>query len=233
MSDHSQFVENLMVQGRKVVEVLKADTEIGKYIDPSLPVPKPFVGTGDIRLVILGQDPTVDEMSTRQAITTVLMLDKKGSNLHQFITDICTSLHISLDKNAYATNVCKNFFTEPPKNVAATDLIGLSWPKWRPLLVEELARFPKAAILTLGKPILRVLVRDSAVKDLKHYWGHVGDKAMARHGEYRLVEVQHSRLGRPFFPFPHITNIRATELYRTHRDNYLSFVRKEIVGGMA
>ena len=233
MSDQFQFTENLMKQSRDVVEVLKADAVIGNYIDDTLPVPRPFVGTGDIRLVIFGQDPTVDEMSTRLKITTVLMLDQKGSNLHRFLAGICTGLGISLDENVYATNVCKNFFTAPPKNVTATDLIGLSWPNWRPLLVEELARFPMAAILTLGKPILQVLVRDPAVKDLKHYWGHVGSKAVKEHGEYRLVEIQHSTLGRPFFPFPHITNIRATELYRTHRDNYLSFVRKSLVGGMA
>ena len=233
MSDRSQFIEDLMKQSRDVVEVLMADAVIGKYIDDTIPVPRPFVGTGDIRLVILGQDPTVNELSTRQAITTVLMLDQKGSNLHRFLTGICTGLGISLDQNVYATNVCKNFFTEPPKNVMTTDLIGLSWHYWRPLVVAELDRFPKAAILTLGNPILHVTVREPAVKDLKHYWGHVGGKVMKEHGEYRLVEEQHSTLGRPFFPFPHITNISATELYRTHRNDYLSFVREHLVGGMA
>lgn len=232
MSDHSHFIEHLLLRSRDVVEMLKADAVIGKYIDDTLSVPRPFVGTGDIRLVILGQDPTVEDMTTRQEITTVLMLDQKGSNLYQFLTGICTELGISLDENVYATNVCKNFFTAPPMKVEAK-LIGLSWPKWRPLLIEELARFPKAAIITLGKPILEVLVIDPAVKDLKHYWGHVGHNAVAGHGEYQLVEVQHSTLGRPFFPLPHITSFRTKPLYRTHRDNYLSFVRKTVVGGMA
>jgi uracil-DNA glycosylase len=231
MSDHSQFIENLITQSLDVVKVLKADTMIGKYIDDTLPIPRPFVGTGEIRLVILGQDPTVKAVTTRKKIATVLMLDQTESNLRKFLTGICTCLEILLDENVYATNVSKNFFTAPPKKLT-TDVIGLSWPKWRPLLVEELARFPNAAILTLGKPILQVLVRDPAVKDLKHYWGYVGSKAKKEHGEYRLVEVQHSTVDRPFFPFPHITNISTTELYRTHRDNYLSFVRNGLVGGM-
>lgn len=223
MSDHSQFIENLMTQSLDVVKVLKADAVIGKHIDDTLPVPRPFMGTGDIRLVILGQDPTVKAVATRKKIATVLMLDQTASKLREFLTGICTVLGMSLDDNVYATNVCKNFFTAPPKKLT-TDVIDLSWPKWRPLLVEELARFPNAAILTLGKPILKVLVRDPAVKDLKHYWGH---------GEYQLVEAQHSTLGRRFFPFPHITSFRTKPLYRTHRDNYLSFVRETVVGGMA
>lgn len=232
MSDHSQFIENLMTQSLDVVKVLKADAVIGKYIDDTLPVPRPFVGTGDIRLVILGQDPTVEAVRTRKKIATVLMLDQTESKLRDFLTGICTFLGISLNENVYATNVCKNFFTAPPTTITE-DVIDLSWPKWRPLLVEELARFPNAAILTLGKPILKVLVRDSAVKDLKHYWGHVGQNAVAGHGEYQFVEAQHSTLGRPFFPFPHITSFRTKPLYRTHRDNYLSFVRETVVGGMA
>jgi uracil-DNA glycosylase len=231
MSDDSQFIENLMMQSLDVVKVLKADAVIGKYIDDTLPVPRPFGGTGDIRLVILGQDPTVKAAATRKKIATVLMLDQTESKLREFLTGICTCLGISLGENVYATNVCKNFFTAPPKKLT-TDVIGLSWPKWRLLLVEELARFPNAAILTLGKPILQVLVRDPAVKDLKHYWGYVGSKAKKEHGEYRLVEVQHSTVDRPFFPFPHVTNISATKLYRTNREDYLSFVRNSLVGGV-
>lgn len=224
MSDHSQFIENLMTQSLDVVKVLKADAVIGKYIDYSLRLPRPFVGTGEIRLVILGQDPTVEGMNTRQAINTVLMLDQKGSNLHQFLTSICTELGISLDENVYATNICKNFFTEPPNNVTTTDLISLSWSNWRPLLVEELARFPDAKIVTLGNPVLKVLVKEPKEQDLKRYWGHKNNWKKSGRNQFRCVDEQHSTVGRQFFPLPHIETVKELELYSTHFVEYLSFV---------
>ena len=228
MSDHSKFVDDLMERSVAVVEGLRADEVIGRFIDDSLPLPGPFVGTGPIRLVILGQDPTVELLESRKRVSTVLMLNEKGRNLYPFVERICRGLGVSLEENLYATNICKNFFTEPPERVTEPDLIGLSWAKWRGLLDEELAQFPDAAIVTLGNPILRVLVKPPSSQDLKHYWGHTEEWKAKGRCEFRHVEPTSSSFGRQFFPFPHITNTKATALYRQHFDEYLAFTRSTI-----
>jgi uracil-DNA glycosylase len=229
MNDNAAFVDKLMERCGSVVSGLKADEVIGKYIDTSLPLPRPFVGTGPIRLVIVGQDPTVEKLESRKRVTTVLTLNQKGSNLHRFVERICTGLDVSLDQNVYATNICKNFFTDLPESVTPPDLIGLSCQKWRDLLSDELARFPKATVITLGKPVLRVLVQEPSLQDLKHYWGHVEGWKTKGHGKFHFVEGRNSSFGKRFFPFPHITNTQTTELYRKHFDEYLRFARSNIM----
>ena len=44
MNDHAAFVDQLLHRSAAVVSDLKASDLIGKYIDASLPVPRPFVG---------------------------------------------------------------------------------------------------------------------------------------------------------------------------------------------
>ena len=42
-------------------------------------IPKVFQGSGEIKLVILGQDPTVKNIKSRSMINTVLSLDRNGA----------------------------------------------------------------------------------------------------------------------------------------------------------
>ncbi len=48
----------LSIRAKKVIDKL-ASSEIGAYVDTDLTPPKPFRGKGKIKLIILGQDPTV------------------------------------------------------------------------------------------------------------------------------------------------------------------------------
>ena len=225
MSDPVDFDKFYAERCREILAELKSDEVVGVYIDDSLPVPKAFRGSGPIRLVILGQDPTVEELESRRRVETVLTLDRPGSNLYRFVERVCEGLRLKVDLNVYATNVCKNFFTEPPVGVKAHDLIARTWPKWRDLLLAELDRFPDATIITLGKPILGVLVQPPAPQDLKHYWGYVEGWKSAGRAAFRSVEANESTIGRRFFPLPHVTNSASTALYRTYFDEYLSFIR--------
>lgn len=225
MSSHAAFFDQLLERSNAIVSNLKTNDVIGRYIESSLATPSPFMGTGPIRLVILGQDPTIDKLESRKRITTVLSLDQKDSILYRFVNRVCIGLGFSLEENIYATNVCKNFFTEPPVRVKEPDLIGISWPNWQGLLKEELIRFPTATILTLGNPVLRVLVCHPFSQELKHYWGYVEGWKAREVRDFRYVDVQESSIGRRFFPLPHFTNANATELYREHFDGYLSFIR--------
>jgi hypothetical protein len=79
-----------------VVDELACHPRLGGYIDTSIPTPKVFRGSGKIRLIILGQDPTVKNASARQEITTVLNLNKSG-NLTHYLRRVCTFLDIKLD----------------------------------------------------------------------------------------------------------------------------------------
>ena len=66
------------VRGRceETLRRLKTDAEIGKYVDDSWPIPPPFSGGGPVRLVILGQDPTVNLQESRRTVGAVLNLDR-------------------------------------------------------------------------------------------------------------------------------------------------------------
>lgn len=59
---------------------LKAEKDYKENpIDISLPVIDPFNGGGKIRLIILGQDPTVKNAASRSHITKTLNLDKNNA----------------------------------------------------------------------------------------------------------------------------------------------------------
>ena len=50
----------LLIKIRKVIEGV-TKSEIGAYVDASLDPPQPFRGSGEIRLIVVGQDPTVQD----------------------------------------------------------------------------------------------------------------------------------------------------------------------------
>jgi uracil-DNA glycosylase len=167
------MIDDLMLQSQEVVRTLASDRVLESYVDSELQLPRPFLGSGVIHLVIIGQDPTVENEKTRKKVTTALMLNGKG-HLARFLSGVCESLVLSL-KNVYATNACKNFFKQRPaqiKTKSGIGVIGLSNARWLPLLQEELAWFPNAAVLTLGEPVLRSLVLPGCSQEVKTYWGH-------------------------------------------------------------
>lgn len=100
----------------EILEDLKAQPNLGKYVDPDLPISKVFRGSGEIRLVFLGQDPTVANPKTRAKIKTALDLSRNGQ-LRHYLEEICSGLGLPLDGNVYATNYLKNFFRERPTQI--------------------------------------------------------------------------------------------------------------------
>ena len=102
----------LSIEARKVIDKL-VSSEISSYIDTSLTPPNPFRGRSKIRLIILGQDPTVQDPEYREKIKVTLLLNQPGG-LRTYLEKVCKALDIDLDENIYATNLLKNFFTVPP-----------------------------------------------------------------------------------------------------------------------
>ena len=54
------MIDDMMLRSQAVVRNLVSDPVLKTYVDPELPLPRPFLGSGEIHLVIIGQDPTVE-----------------------------------------------------------------------------------------------------------------------------------------------------------------------------
>ena len=120
-----------------IFEQLKQDIRLGRYVDGTLPVPKPYRGSGAIRLIVLGQDPTVKNPQGRKAIKTVLNLDINRS-IRAYLACVCDGLGIQIAENVYATNLYKNFFIRPPTQITEIDVFQEFRDAWLPLLKSEL-----------------------------------------------------------------------------------------------
>ena len=136
-------------KAQTVLGQLLEHPRLGRYIDSSLEIPRGFRGSGEIRLIILGQDPTVKNERSRQTIRCVLNLDSRG-NLWNYLSQVCRELGIELSRNVYATNLLKNFLVAPPTQIKEIDVFQEALPFWLPLLKEELAEFPSVPVLALG-----------------------------------------------------------------------------------
>ena len=97
------------------------------YIDDTLPIPQPFMAARlrTIKLlVIIGQDPTVgSQQNSASESTHALVLNEKKAKLTIYLGEVCAALGFSLKENVYATNLCKWFFTLPPKKLKSPKLI--------------------------------------------------------------------------------------------------------------
>lgn len=178
------------------------------------PIP-PYVGSETIKLLIIGQDPTVRNFNSRRKITCTLNLDKENA-LKRYLNQVVTYLDLSLD-NVYATNLFKYFYTIPPADTI--NVLEAHLAKNLELLKEEMSHFPNAKIITLGEPVFRLLT--SQEKFLKDYWDY-NPKTKSTDGHFTFVNT--NKLGRPFFPFPHQPSLRK-EFYRATLPKYLSFMK--------
>jgi hypothetical protein len=196
------------------------------YVDDSLPIPKVFAGDGEIKLIVLGQDPTVKSPESRKTITTVLNLDKGGS-LRRYLEDVCHKLGIDLDHNVYATNLLKNFFVAPPTQISPIDVFKVFGDFWLPFLNEELSVFPDVPVLTLGEPLLSVLVVEGVSAQVRHYWGYRRNWQTNPPVDLRCVAPAENRLGRQLFPFPHQPSLVRKKFYKQNLTSYIDYMRQE------
>ena len=200
------MIDDLMSRSGEVVRTLASDSALRTHVDPDSSLPRPFCGSGEICLVIIGQDPTVENENTRKKVTTALMLDGKG-HLTRFLATVSGGLGLTLE-NVYATNLCKNFFKRTPTQIEKTeavDVIAFERPHWLPLLRDELAWFPEAVVISLGEPVLRCLVRAGFAQNVKNYWGYKQGSV-----EQRLGCLPH-RERRAILPRPQLLSLRPSE----------------------
>lgn len=209
----------------KLQMTLASHPVLGSWVDTSLPPPTPMQGSGPIRLIVLGQDPTVKNPESRKDVKTVLNLDRGGS-LRKYIEGICTSLSLDLDANVYATNYVNVFFTAPPASCRDPDILTIATESSLPLLLEELRPYAGVPVLTLGEPLLQQIVMGDAPRLVRDYWGY-SDQWKTGHTEpFRHLAAADNRLQREVFPFPHQPSI-IKAFYRDRLEHYLGYMREK------
>ena len=81
----------------QIREDFKAHNDFKKNpIDLGLPVIPPFKGNAAIKLIVIGQDPTIQNTNTRNKIRYTLNLDKNNA-LKTYLVQICAGLGISIE----------------------------------------------------------------------------------------------------------------------------------------
>lgn len=225
------LIDDITSKARSAQQRLVKDPHLHGLIDGSGWAPRPFVGSGSIRLILIGQDPTVQRAGSRSKIKTVLNLDKPGA-LRQFVMRLCSGLGIDLELNVYATNFAKGIFAEPPSVLlkrTGRDLLAETSKVWLPLLHQELRAFPDAVVVSLGEPVLKVLIKPDHPQDMKYYWGWQRGWQTKGPRPFKTLEPDQSTLERRFFPFVHQPTMRGarTAFYRRRFDEYTAFIREE------
>ncbi|MBP6979031.1 MAG: hypothetical protein PHD61_08035 [Bacteroidales bacterium] len=186
-------------------------------IDTALLPVLPYRISSDISLIILGQDPTVKNPTSRDKIEYTLNLDKNGS-LKSYVIRICQGLGIAF-VNIYATNIFKYFYSDPP--AGTPDILYAHLEINLALVKEEIAAYPKAKIITLGEPVLHLLAgKDSLVRD---YWGY-NNRTGQSNDQFKCCLAQDNRIGRDFYPFPHQPSI-AKRFYMEIFPKYIKFMK--------
>ena len=201
-------------------EVVKIRLELPN--DPANPIDfdlspvKPYIGDEEIKLIIIGQDPTIRNKQQRKHIETTLNLDKNGA-LKKYIEDICLKLGISM-RNIYATNIYKYFYSIPPADTPDV-LLRHKDPNIK-LLKKELECFNDSSIITLGEPVLRLITDDREIK-VRDYWNF-------QEKGFGYISSEDNVLGHYIFPFPHQPSMRK-HLYSSNFDNYIDYMKRVVL----
>lgn len=205
-------------KARNIRDNLKVNDDIDfNRIDINLDVVKPYLGSDVIKIIVIGQDPTIKNEKTRKNITCTLNLDKENS-LKRYISDICTNLGLTIE-NVYATNLFKYFYTIPPAQTM--DVLYAHLEPNLELLKEELSQYKGIPIITLGEPVLQLLTHPKA--KVREYWDY-NPKTGESNGNFTYSKANENKLGRDLYPFPHQPSIRK-RFYGGTIDKYIRIVK--------
>lgn len=213
----------------EVLAAMTQDRQLSPYLNLRLKIPQVHRGSGLIRLIILGQDPTVKDETSRVGINKVLNLKGHGA-LHNYLQRICLELGLNLNQNVYATNFVKNFFVAPPTQIKEIDVLALAAKYWMPLLHEELDEFPDAPVITLGQPLLTHIINKGARTLVRDYWDYKPHWGKNPPTDWRLLEPHENVLNRVIFPLPHQPSYTRKPFYHTYLPVYLRFAKSVMTG---
>ena len=202
---------------------VKENPIVGGYVPP-------YIGGGEIKLVIIGQDPTVRNPMSRKNITCTLNLNKPKSALYRYIDGICSGLGITME-NVYATNLFKYFYSTPP--AGTTEVLRFHLESNLRLLKEELADlnlYNDCPIITLGEPVLKLLLNQDVQnkeKKVRFYWDYNSTtKSSDKH--FCFVDESKNVLSLKFYPFCHQPSMRK-QFYKNCLIDYISFLKENCI----
>jgi uracil-DNA glycosylase len=166
----------------------------------------PYFKEGDnLRLMVIGQDPTIFRRPER--VKYVLMLDQENGQLSRWLRRILGEDNFD-SLTLYATNLVKCSFRKPPSTAQQGGLKFLRpyFRNCREYLVEEISEFQPSLVLTLGETAHKLFVatldnRDSIADSMQAAF--TGKFLKAR---LRDVEFDYS-------PCLHIKTFRVAEVY--------------------
>jgi len=219
------YNKNISIKIKQTIDKF-ANSEISSHIDKTLTPPAPFRGNGEIKLIILGQDPTVQNPAYREKVKVTLLLDQPGG-LRTYLGKVCKGLGIDLDGNIYATNLLKNFFKVPPDTLRDSDpkFFQKAADFWIPLLKEEIEEFENVPVLPLGEPVLNCLTTSPEWELIRYHWGYEGPGKYGKNFSY--IKPSDNVLSRVVFPFPHLPG-RSHKIYQQQMEGYLAFMKEHI-----
>ncbi len=181
----------------------------------------PFVGAEQpekVKLIIIGQDPTVRRKESRGNIKTTLNLDKNNS-LKTYIQKVCNILNIDIENEVYATNLYKCFFNFPPADDPS--ILLRHFKTWIDILVNEISPFENAIVVTLGEPLLNQLVHTNS-KKVKYYWDYIGQTQSGMN--FKCNEPFENYLQRRIYPIAHQPTWSQNKFYKSYLSDYLAYL---------
>ena len=215
--DYEQELENIFNQLQRLGESPNPVKRELRFVPP-------YFGKDDIKLIIIGQDPTIRNEERRKNITCTLNLDKSGA-LTSYVKQICEGLGITID-NVFATNIFKYFYTTPPAQTF--NILTKHLSPNLDLLKRELSSFQSVPIITLGEPVLKLLTNDRA--KVRYYWGY-DSKTKASNGVFTSVKAAENKLGQIIYPFCHQPSFRK-HFYKNTLDLYTHYVKDSSSNGV-
>lgn len=220
---NNQIEQKSLIVFKKII----TNQHLKQFVNEDLPIPSIYKGSGIIKLIFLGQDPTVKNIKTLNKITQVLNLNKSG-NLLNYINKICKGLDLRLEENIYATNYFKNFFIKPPTQFMDDILFSAFAQEWLPLLQQELSQYADIPVITLGQPVLSLVIQGNTPKLVREYWGYTPEWRSGKTLEFKYINPDANVLKKKLFPFPHQPSI-AKKFYSERFGNYIKFMKKILI----
>ena len=197
-----QAKKDLLGISRSLRENVVLEKDIDFEFDFILPYSK-AESISKVKLVIIGQDPTIQnekEISKKRQreITSTLDLNNENGNLRKYCKLISQLLGFDIDKDVYATNLCKCVFKEKP---AYNGILDKHSKQWIPLLKKELNVFSdKVIFVTFGQPLIKQLITSNKT-EVKYYWNYVGNTESNLN--FKCCESNDNCLQQRLYPLPH------------------------------
>jgi uracil-DNA glycosylase len=222
IDDSGKIVDEKISQ---TYSLILSKPHLREFVDIKHEIPRVFRGTGKIRLIVIGQDPTIINKASRKNITSVLGLDKPGK-MQRYLYRICEGLDIDPLKELYATNLFKNFFEEPPDH--NSDVLKKFFELWFPVLKEETAQFPCVPIVVLGDHVLNFLTGECDIKFVRNYWGYHENWKKGMNEPFKHLLPEENLLTENIYPFPRVSSI-IKEFYFQRFDNYINYIKSTFI----